>query len=78
MNAGGKRDGILRVWITLPNEKERLVVDQSDLEWRNAATFGVDGLYFESFHGGNDSSWAPTRPCFAEFSQFKVVKPSGR
>jgi len=78
MNASGKRDGILRVWITLPQEKEQLVVDQSNLEWRSAATFGVDSLYFESFHGGNDASWAPTRPCFAEFSQFKVVNPSDR
>jgi hypothetical protein len=44
------------------------------MEWRSAETFNVDSLYFETFHGGNDSSWAPTRPCYAEFSGFEVVK----
>jgi hypothetical protein len=74
MNTGGKRDGTLRVWTTLPGQGERLVVERTDMEWRSAETFNVDSLYFETFHGGNDSSWAPTRPCYAEFSGFEVVK----
>jgi hypothetical protein len=78
MNQAGKRDGLLRVWITLPKQEERLVVDLTDMEWRSAATFGVDSLYFETFHGGNDDSWAPTRPCFADFSQLRVTKPSSK
>lgn len=78
MNTVGKRDGILQVWVTLPNAKERLVVEHRDMEWRSADTFGVDSLYFESFHGGNDSSWAPTRACFAEFSEFRITKPTSK
>jgi hypothetical protein len=74
MNTGGKRDGTLRVWTTLAGQGERLVVERTDMEWRSAETFNVDSLYFETFHGGNDSSWAPTRPCYAEFSGFEVVK----
>ena len=74
MNTGGQRDGTLRVWATLPGRGERLVVERRDMEWRSAVTFDVDSLYFETFHGGNDSSWAPTRPCYAEFSGFRVVK----
>lgn len=74
MNTGGKRDGTLRVWTTLPGQGERLVVERTDMEWRSAETFNVDSLYFETFHGGNDSSWAPTRPCYAEFTGFEVVK----
>ncbi len=75
MNAPGRRDGTLRVWIALPGEAERAVVMREDLEWRSAATFGVDGLYFETFHGGNDPSWAPQRACHADFTGLQVVRP---
>jgi hypothetical protein len=74
MNTGGQRDGMLCVWITLPGQGKRLVVERKDMEWRSAETYNVDSLYFETFHGGNDVSWAPTRPCYAEFSGIRVVK----
>ncbi|MDB6007449.1 MAG: hypothetical protein JWR15_4436 [Prosthecobacter sp.] len=69
MNEVGKRDGTLRVWID-----EKPVVERNDMEWRSVDTFGVDGLYFETFHGGGDASWAPTRPCWVEFAEMKVGK----
>lgn len=74
MNTPGQRDGTLRVWITLPGQGERLVVEQTAMEWRNTDSFGVDGLYFETFHGGNDSSWAPTRACWSEFANLQLNK----
>lgn len=74
MNTGGLRDGILRVWTTLPGQGERLMVERKDMEWRSAETFSVDSLYFETFHGGNDATWAPTRACYAEFTGLEVVK----
>jgi hypothetical protein len=67
MNTPGKRDGALRVWID-----EKLLVERSDMEWRSVDSFGVDGLYFETFHGGGDKSWAPTKPCWAEFGELRV------
>ena len=54
--------------------EEREVVKREDLEWRSVDAFGIDSLYFESFHGGSDKSWAPSRPSFAEFGDF-VIKP---
>lgn len=75
MNAPGRRDGRLRVWITLPGQAERVVVERDDMEWRSAATFGVDSLYFETFHGGADKSWAPTRACHADFGDIRLEKP---
>jgi hypothetical protein len=72
MNTPSTRDGNLRVWIRLEGESERLMVERSDLEWRSASTFGVDGFYFETFHGGGDRSWAPTKPCWVEFSGMKI------
>lgn len=74
MNTPGKRDGTLRVWTTTAGQDERLMVERKDMEWRSVDSFGVDGLYFETFHGGGDKSWAPTRPCFVEFSQMSVQK----
>jgi hypothetical protein len=71
MNSVGKRDGTLRVWIdNMP------MVERIDMEWRSVETFGVDGLYFETFHGGGDSSWAPRRPCWVEFAEMRVMKGS--
>ncbi len=67
MNTPGKRDGTLRVWID-----NKTMVERSDMEWRSADTFGVDSLYFETFHGGGDKSWAPNRPCWAEFGEIGV------
>lgn len=72
MNQAGKKDGTLRVWITLPDQPKKLMVEQTDMEWRSVDTFGVDGLYFETFHGGGDTSWAPKKPCWAEFSALEV------
>lgn len=69
MNAPGRRNGTLRVWID-----DKLLVERTDMEWRTVDSFGVDGLYFETFHGGGDSSWAPTRPCWVEFAEMRVSK----
>jgi len=71
MNGPGKRDGVLKVWITVAGE-ESLFVDRTDLGWRDEKTFGVDSLYFEVFHGGGDRSWAPERSCWVEFAGFRV------
>jgi len=72
MNTSGNRDGTLRVWIN-----EKLLVERTDMEWRSVDTFGVDGLYFETFHGGGDNSWAPTRACWAEFAEIRIGNGTG-
>lgn len=72
MNTVGKRDGTLRVWID-----DKLLVEHNDMEWRSVDSFGVDGLYFETFHGGGDESWAPTRECWAEFAEIRIESAAG-
>lgn len=73
MNTPKVKDGRLRVWITLPEAVERLVVEKTEMEWRNNRGFGVDSLFFETFHGGSDSTWAPTRACWTEFAKMEVI-----
>lgn len=72
MNHPGQKDGTLRVWITLPGAKERLMVEKKEMQWRATSTFAVDGLYFEAFYGGGDDSWAPNKKVWADFSHIQV------
>lgn len=70
MNDPGKRNGAIRVWIRQGDGEELEVVNRGDLEWRSTDAFAIDSIYFETFHGGSDSSWAPSKPCHAEFGSF--------
>ena len=75
MNTPGAKNGKLYVWIApaADPKNERLLVSRTNMEWRTAGTFGIDSLYFETFHGGSHETWAPTRPCFTEFTGIKVA-----
>ena len=76
MNEPGRKNGKIQVWIrTGDNEEapEIEVVHRTDLAWRSVATFGVDALYFETFHGGSDKSWAPKKSSWAEFGALSVI-----
>ncbi|HEY2573607.1 MAG TPA: hypothetical protein VGH65_06050, partial [Verrucomicrobiaceae bacterium] len=72
MNDPGRRNGTLRVWIAIEDKPAKLMVDRADMEWRSADSFGVDSIYFETFHGGGDASWAPARACAADFADFRI------
>lgn len=73
MNEPGKRNGKLYVWIRNGERaEEKLLISRTDMEWRTVDSFGVDSVYFETFHGGSDKTWAPTRPCWAEFGEMRV------
>lgn len=72
MNDPGRKNGKLYVWIKTDEAQERLMVSRTNMEWRTVSTFGIDALYFETFHGGSDKTWAPQSPCWAEFSRLKV------
>lgn len=67
MNDAGKKNGTLRVWAD-----EKLVVEKTTLQWRRGSTYGVDSILFNTFHGGSDASWGPSRDVWAEFSGFQV------
>ena len=67
MNDAGKKNGTLRVWAD-----EKLMVEKATLQWRRGKTYGVDSILFNTFYGGNDASWAPSRDVWAEFSGFQM------
>lgn len=75
LNKPGQRDGTLDLWVGLPGADERHVVTRSDVEWRSRPDILVDGLLFETFHGGGDRSWAPGRPCSTVFRDIVATTP---
>lgn len=63
MNTPGESDGLLEAWVD-----GELVVQRLDMAWRGAgANFGIDRLYFSTFFGGGDSSWAPATAQVIDF-----------
>lgn len=43
------------------------------LKWRvSGANYGIDALYFSTFFGGSDSTWAPKSTQYADFDDFIV------
>ncbi len=73
LNTPGQHDGRLDVWIRLPHAvSETHVVARSAMEWRSDPNVFVDGLLFETFHGGGDKTWSPRRPSTTTFSDIYV------
>ena len=69
-----QRDGKLRIGITMPQQAERIMVEKLDMEWTKTADIGADSILFNTFHGGSDSTWAPSRACAARFSEFSFLR----
>lgn len=53
MNTPKNNDGILQCWLN-----GELALDIRDLRYRDTPNLKIDSLYFSTFFGGNDSSWA--------------------
>ncbi|MBK9262765.1 MAG: hypothetical protein IPM54_23550 [Polyangiaceae bacterium] len=68
MNTPGENDGVLEAWFDGAS-----ALSQKAFSFRLAgATFGIDTLYFSTFFGGSDASWAPTAPQMVDFDDFVV------
>lgn len=67
MNAVGSEDGVLEGWV----DGELALSDDGRL-WRNDDSFAIDTLYFSTFFGGSDSSWAPASAQAIDFDDLIV------
>jgi hypothetical protein len=69
MNTLGESDGVLEAWVD-----GTLVVQRLDMVWRGpGATYAIDALYFSTFFGGGDSSWAPATAQVIDFDDLVVA-----
>lgn len=68
MNKPGEQDGVLQAWFD-----GKPALDEPAFLFRLAgASYGIDTLYFSTFFGGGDQSWAPTSAQIADFDDFIV------
>lgn len=75
MNTPQEGDGLHEAWFD-----GEPVLRRTDLRFRDTDAFGIDWLYFATFFGGADSSWATTKEEHADFDDFVVsterIRPS--
>ena len=64
-------DGQLELAFTTKASRHSL--RREDPTWRKSADLKASTVLFETFHGGNDLSWAPRRACSAEFGQIRLL-----
>lgn len=68
MNTPGEADGIMQAWFD-----GELALDNQTFVWRNAgANWSIDGLYFSTFFGGSDDTWAPSTNQIIDYDDFIV------
>ena len=67
LNTPGRADGVARVWLD-----DRPVLATNGLTFRSVATLRIEGVFFSTFFGGHDASWAPPADTTADFADFAL------
>jgi len=67
LNQPGEADGLIQVWLD-----GELVLEQTELEFRTNDQLKIEGLFFSTFFGGGDPSWATPKDVFIDFAQFQI------
>ena len=76
LNTPGASDGEVTVW-----QDGRQVLSQRGMTYRTTDQLKIDGVFFSTFFGGGDESWASPVDQYADFAGFTVsssfVPPPG-
>lgn len=67
LNTPGRTDGLVEVWLNGVQ-----VFTQTGLLFRSTLSLRIDGLFFSTFFGGGNATWATPREQYAEFAGFTV------
>jgi len=67
LNTPGRADGRIQVWVD-----GKPVLDARKLIFRTVEDLKIEGIFFSTFFGGGDSSWATPRTTYADFARFAV------
>ena len=65
LNTPGRDDGRLTVWVD-----GHLLVDERTLRYRTTDALQIRGIFFSTFFGGGDPTWATPRDVHADFAAF--------
>ncbi len=67
LNAAGRADGYIKVWAD-----GKLVVDRQGLVFRSSQALRIDGIYFDTFYGGQSVKFAAPQDTAIEFADIAV------
>lgn len=67
LNTPGQNNGIIQGW-----KDGRLVLERYDMRFRDTGDLHIESLFFSTFFGGNDQSWAPDWNVHIDFDDFQV------
>lgn len=65
MNTPHQTDGVLRTW-----SDGTLAYESTEMLYRTVHTLKIEGVFFSTFFGGGDPSWAPPHDTHADFARF--------
>ncbi|NEP62702.1 MAG: hypothetical protein F6K31_38250 [Symploca sp. SIO2G7] len=68
LNTPDQADGEIRLWVN-----DALVLEQQDMVFRTADSLQIDGIFFSTFFGGGDPSWATPQDTYIDFANFSVL-----
>ncbi|XGV98298.1 MAG: polysaccharide lyase [Leptolyngbya sp. BL-A-14] len=67
LNQPQKNNGRVQVWLD-----GKKVLDQNSLQFRTTEALKIEGIFFSTFFGGNDPSWATPKEVTIDFANFSV------
>jgi hypothetical protein len=67
LNTPGQRDGRLQVRVD-----GKPVLDEQGLLFRTTAALKIEGIFFSTFFGGDDPTWASPKTTYADFARFTL------
>ncbi|MFN3403550.1 MAG: polysaccharide lyase [Cytophagaceae bacterium] len=67
LNDPDKSNGIIKVWID-----GYLMHEERDLLFRKTDSLKINGIFFSTFFGGNDTTWASPEDTYIDFDDFVV------
>lgn len=68
LNTPGQSDGAVTVWVD-----GKQMFQQADIAYRSTDTLKIDGVFFSTFFGGGDPTWASPTDQHTDFAAFAVA-----
>ena len=69
LNQPGKSNGVIQVWV---NNQEVLTL--KNLLFRTSKNLKIEGIFFSTFFGGSDYSWATPKDVYVDFTTFSISR----
>ena len=67
LNSPGQADGQIKVWLDGVQ-----VLDIEGITFRDVESLKIDGIFFSTFFGGGNSSWATPKDTYIDFAEFFI------